>query len=364
MKTIVTFVALATLTFSIQYLTAQEVAKTSESTADSQRIQQLLDQKELIIQKEKNLLKKEVGDINERLANEEITIEEAQELKKDAATLHALNIENRMAIIDNKIALMKRNQIEYVNEDPQSKIEIGINAENDQTGDQLFGLNVNTGKEKKIKYDKRTQSGPMLAIGFNNALSENGSIDDLDYKIAGSRFFELGWLWSTRVFKETNFMRINYGISYMSNGLKPTDNRYFVVNDDQTTLEEFEFDLDKSKFRMDQLVMPLYFEFGPYKVDKNEERIRYRTTGKFKIGVGGYAGVAINTVQKLKYKKDGDEIKDKIKQDFNTNNLIYGLGGYIGFGDTSLYVKYDLSPLFENTEVDQNNISLGLRWDL
>jgi len=29
-----------------------------------------------------------------------------------------------------------------------------------------------------------------------------------------------------------------------------------------------------------------------------------------------------------------------------------------------LYLKYDLNPLFKDNVIDQNNISLGLRFDL
>ncbi len=51
------------------------------------------------------------------------------------------------------------------------------------------------------------------------------------------------------------------------------------------------------------------------------------------------------------------------KGDFNTNNFIYGLSAYVGFSEISLYVKYDLNPLFTNNPIKQNNISLGVRFD-
>jgi hypothetical protein len=36
----------------------------------------------------------------------------------------------------------------------------------------------------------------------------------------------------------------------------------------------------------------------------------------------------------------------KMKNDFNTNDLVYGLSGYVGWGATSIYAKYDLKPYF------------------
>ena len=69
-------------------------------------------------------------------------------------------------------------------------------------------------------------------------------------------------------------------------------------------------------------------------------------------------------MQKLKYRIDGDRIKDKQKGVFEVNNFVYGLSSYVGIGSSALYVKYDLSPVFNNQSKKQNNISLGLRIDL
>ena len=80
--------------------------------------------------------------------------------------------------------------------------------------------------------------------------------------------------------------------------------------------------------------------------------------------MGGYFGVNGNAVQKITYKENGDRVKEKIKRNFNTNTFTYGLSGYIGVGDLSLYAKYDIAPLFKNQTFDQNNISLGIRLDL
>ncbi|NRA94193.1 MAG: hypothetical protein HRU26_16215, partial [Psychroserpens sp.] len=84
----------------------------------------------------------------------------------------------------------------------------------------------------------------------------------------------------------------------------------------------------------------------------------------FKFGIGGYAGFNIGTQQKLRYKEDGDRVKEKIKRNYNTSDFIYGLSAYIGIDEVSLYCKYDLNPVFRNQAQDQNNISLGLRLDL
>ena len=115
---------------------------------------------------------------------------------------------------------------------------------------------------------------------------------------------------------------------------------------------------------MDNLVIPVHFEFGPSRVTKTEERIRYSINKKFRLGLGAYAGINIGTIQKLKYDIEGKSVKDKLNRDYNTSNLIYGLSGYMGFDGVLLYAKYDLNPIFQDATVTQRNISLGLRFDL
>ena len=69
------------------------------------------------------------------------------------------------------------------------------------------------------------------------------------------------------------------------------------------------------------------------------------------------------TQQKLRFREDGDRVKQKIRRNFNASDFIYGLSAYVGIGTTSLYAKYDLNSLFKDQAVDQNNISLGVRFD-
>ncbi|MDY7396521.1 hypothetical protein UMM65_14815 [Aureibaculum sp. 2210JD6-5] len=341
----------------VQSLAAQDYQKTS--------IEILKEQKERIVMQEKEVLKKEVQTINKRLENKEITKDEAQDLKEELAKKHALNIENRIAIIDNKIALLERNDgtLSEIDSSPPVSVEIGIGAKS-RDNDYVFGMLVQDKRQKKIKYDRKTTSDLIIAFGLNNALIDNQSFDDSPYKIGGSRFFELGWAWQTRVFKNSNFLRLNYGLSFQFNGLKPKDNQYFVDNNNQTELQEFQYNLKKAKLRMDNLVFPIHFEFGPSKLRKTEHSIRYSTHRNFKFGIGGYAGFNLGTRQKLKYQIDGDKVKDKIKRDYNTTNFVYGLSTYAGFGDTTLYLKYDLNPIFKDALVEQHNISLGLRFHL
>tara|TARA_R110002049_G_scaffold37208_1_gene117506 strand:+ start:70253 stop:71266 length:1014 start_codon:yes stop_codon:yes gene_type:complete len=322
---------------------------------NQEKIDSLKTFKETIKNQERDFLKAEVEAINLRVDNGEITNEEATVLKKESAKKRALNIENRISIVNNKISLYERNIYETDYElDKENKIGIMIS-------NKTFNIK---GTKKEPKYDLRTSNDFLFAIGFNNVIIDGENFDDSPYKKGGSGFVELGWNWKTRVFKNSEFLRFKYGVSLQWNKLNPKDNQYFVQNGNATTLEEFSTGLKKSEFRVTNLVLPVHFEFGPLKKLDRTDRIRYINNNQFKIGLGGYAGFNIGTQQKLKYNENGNNIKEKIRRDFNTNDFVYGLSGYIGFGDTALYVKYDLSPIFKSQLIEQNNISVGIRFDV
>jgi len=338
--------------------TENEPQKTDTITSKS-RIKELETEKRRLVEIEKEALKKKVSAIEDQLAANTITKEEAETQKMDFATLAAKNIENRTAIIDNQIELLKRDQ----DLAPDGK---GFRLVFDRESDGIFGMDFqdNDNSEKVVEYDLRTTSSLVIAAGLNNAIIEGQSLEDSPYKIGGSRFFEIGWAWKTRVFDDTNWLRFKYGFSFQFNGLKMEDNQYFVERGEQTVLETFPLDLDKSKMRFDNLVIPLHFEIGSSKKVVKEDRIRYTTDDKFKLGLGGYAGLNLLTIQKLKYEEDGNNRKDKFKQNYNTNNFIYGLSGYVGVGDFAVYLKYDLNTIFKDNLADERNVSLGVRFDL
>ena len=337
MKTVTILLTILFLNFAFPQVQAQE-----ESVWD--KIEHLEQEKEEIIAEEKAALKKKVERITLQRENGEIFREEATMRKEEAAKEHAQNIENRIAIIDNKIALLSRGE------------EGVVENEDEDSWHWEFG-------ESK-EHLNRTSSSLVLAVGFNNALQEGQSINDSDFEIAGSRFFEIGMDWKTRVFNNSNWLRFRYGFAFQFNGLKPTDNRYFVEDGEYTELEEYPMELEKSKFRMDNLVVPVHFEFGPSERRESDEQVWFSDEKKFKVGLGGYAGLNIGERQKLKYSEDGDRVKKKNKSGFNTNDFVYGLSAYIGWSDILLYGKYDLNPIFQDPNEVLSSMGVGLRIEL
>lgn len=356
MRTITLYLLLLLTAFLSQSLNAQ-------NEQYQRKIEVLRSLKDDVVNQEKEALKSKIEKINKRLKNNDISADEARTLKEDAAKKHALNIENSIAIIDNKIALLERNEGETFILSESEEYDDGM-FKIDVNGERVLSFNSKDWK-RDVKYDRRTYVDPVIAIGLNNAIIDGQSLEDSPYQLGGSRFFELGWAWRTRVFKNSNALRLNYGVSFQFNGLETKRNEYFVVEDGQTTLQEFEFDLRKSKFRMDNLVFPVHFEFGPSRFIESEDKIRYSIRNKFRFGIGGYGGFNIGARQKLKYRnEEGRRVKDKLKGGYNTSSFVYGLSAYVGFDGIQLYAKYDLNPIFKDAVVKQRNVSLGVRFDL
>ena len=361
MRVITIYLVLLFVSLAVQNVSAQE------NKDYQQKIEQLKKRKERISEQEKEALKIEVEEINKRYENKQISYEEAKVLKESVAKKRALNIENRITIVDNEILLLERNNGDVLESeaiDSTGNTGLGISIDLTRGDGSSLNWQKNRRLKKELKYDRRTYSDFVLAVGLNNVLIDGQSINDSPYKVWGSRFFEMGWSWRTRVFENTNIVRLNYGFSFQFNGLKPKDNQYFVVENGQAELQEFEYYLKKSKLRMDNLVFPVYLEFGPSKLHKTEKTMRYSLTNQFRLGIGAYGGFNMSTRQKLKYDRNGENVKDKLKRGYNTNDFIYGLSAYIGFDGVLLYAKYDLNPIFKDALIDQNNISLGLRFDL
>jgi len=326
-----------------------------------ERAKEIGNQIETITSEEKKALRVEIEAIDNQIIEGKITKEKADELKLKIAEERALNIETKVAVEEEKL-----NQL------IQDKVDGKVKYETDTTSVRIgkrFVIKIenDTVSKKPREYkERRTTSQFVFALGLNNLITEGENIENSDFRVAGSHFYECGLTYNTRILKNANLLHAKYGLSVMYNNLRPTDNRLFVKNGNQTELQTAAVDLTESRLRNVQLVMPVHleFDFTPKKLSKDGTKTYFRTHESFRVGLGGYGGFNIKSKQITKYKLDGDKVKDKQKGDFNTSDFVYGLSAYIGYRATSLYVKYDMNPLFKDNTIDQNNISLGLRFDL
>lgn len=311
------------------------------------RARAIADKIEAITLSEKEALKKEVEAINSDLDKGIITKDQAASKKQELATMRAKTIETKVASLQDEL----KNLV-------QEKVD-GKLAENKKLKKFSFSI----GKDTVSKSEKRTTSQFVFAAGVNNLVT-NGQVANSDFRYWGSHFYEWGLTYNTRLLKTKNLLHLKYGLSVMYNNLRPTDNRVFVKSGDQTTLQTSPIHLDDSRFRNVYLVAPLHLEFDFSKNKSNDGKPFFQSHQSFRVGLGGYAGFRIKSKQfELFDNGQNQDVTVKTKGDFNVNDFIYGVSGFIGYKETSLYLKYDLNPIFQNNVIKQNNISLGIRFD-
>jgi hypothetical protein len=342
MKTI-TFYVVAVLCLLANRLNAQETFE-AQASAISKNI-------EMITKEEKDSLKVEVEQVNNLLEKGEINAAEATTRKQQLADKRAANIEARVAVEEQKLSQLVKDKVDGKLAPANSKFTFSFNK-----GDKTDSTKV---KEQSFK---RTTSQFVFALGVNRLVTDD-KIDNSNFKWR-SDFYEWGVAFNTRILKNNNLLHAKYGLSLQYNNLRPDNNQIFVTEGGQTGLAPSGIDLDVSRLRYVNLVVPVHLEFDLTKRQENGEKTYYPIHKSVRLGVGGYAGVNVKEKQIIKYTDaDSHDVKLKQKGDFNVSDFVYGVSAYLGYGDISLYAKYDLQPVFANNVADQNNLSLGLRFD-
>ncbi|MFN3753396.1 hypothetical protein [Flavobacterium sp.] len=333
-------------------LTAQEKEKVAkDETTFELRVKLIANKIEAITKEEKAALKTEIESVNKELEAGTITKEQADEKKLKFAEIRSKNIETRVGQAQEELK-------ELVNQKVAGKIK----DDRQHLGIHFNWVNKND-SIRKSRGERRTTSQFVFAAGVNNLVTD-GSVANSDFRYWGSHFYEWGTTWNTRLLKNDNLLHLKYGMSVMYNNLRPTDNRLFVVDGNQTNLETSPVNLKDSRLRNVYVTVPLHLEFDFTKSKDKDGKKIFRTHESVRFGIGGYAGVRVKSKQKTKYELDGNDFYIKEKGDFNANDFIYGVSTYLGYGETSIYLKYDLNPLFKDNAIKQNNISLGVRFDL
>jgi hypothetical protein len=336
------------------------------------RAKAIADQIEKITDHEKNALKTEIDSLDKEVENGIIPKEKAENLKLKKAEVRAANIEAKVTIEEIKLNQLVQDKVDGKLEEEvihrgRTKVIVGINTDSIGKYSREFnvtGMKFYNGQEdKQNRQSKRTTSQIVFAAGFNNLVTDK-QVANSDFKYLDSHFYEWGFTYNTRILKEDNLLHFKYGMSLMYNNLRATDDRYFVKNGAQTDLVTSTVHLKESRFRDVYIMVPLHLEFDFTKKEIRDDVNYFRTHKSVRVGLGGYAGFRVKSKQILCYDDaNGNDVEQKTKGGFHVNDFNYGLSTYVGYKATSIYLKYDLQPLFENNPIDQNNISLGLRFD-
>lgn len=331
---------------------------------------------EIITNQQKDSLKAKIIDIDKKLEKEEITKETSDTLKQEVAAYHARRIEKLVGEQERLLQLLVQDK---TNGKIASSDNLTVAEGDDNTftiGNKVFRLTLKDDgdndykKESKTKYknnkSRKTTSQFVFALGVNNVLTNDdfSSLNDSDYKFWQSHFYELGWTWKTRFTQDPSQLYFKYGVSFLWNNLRLEDNKIHFKNGDVTEIQTYGNQLSESRLRHVQMNFPMHLEWD---LSKNkiydDGRVKDRTHNSVRLGVGGFVGFKLGTRQYLEYEDaNGVDVEEVQYDNFNMNTVNYGLSAYLGYKSTSLYVKYDLNPLFKNTET--RNLSMGIRFDM
>lgn len=325
-----------------------------------------------ITKQQKDSLKIKVQEINLQLEDKKITKSKADELKRAAALYHAQRIETLVAREERKLQQLVQDRVDgkILGEDKyyeESTFSIGSRTFQVRLTDEDYYERQERKKRRLARrYTRRTTSQFVFAMGVNNVLVDNqiSSLNDSPYQFWRSRFYEVGFTHKYRLSKDASQAYLKYGFSFLWNNLRPEGNQYHVVNGPQTELADYQFDLSESRLRHVQMTFPLHLEldFSKDRVFDDGSFRDYRNRS-FRFGIGGFVGFKMGTRQYLEYRNaSGTRVEELQKGSFNQNIYHYGISSYFAYRSCGLYVKYDLNPLFKNT--DTRNISMGIRFDL
>lgn len=344
-----TFYLAALMCLYLNSVVAQDIKVATDPNTFESRAKAIAEKIDAITKEEKAALTLEIESVNQQLESGAITMQEADDRKLKLAESRAKSIEVRVAEAQDELNQLVADRVE------------GRIKDQDLTAFFSFKWFKND-EAKKSRGESRTTSQFVFAGGLNN-LATNQQVAHSDYKVWGSHFYEWGFTYNTRILKNNNLLHAKYGLSVQYNNLRPTENRYQVEDGKQTILETSAINLDDSRMRNVNLVLPVHLEFDFTKKKFDNDQTVFKTHRSFRIGVGGYAGANIKSKQILKFEDDGNRVRQKSKGDYNVNDFVYGVSAYAGYRQTSLYIKYDLNPVFADNVVDQNNISMGIRFD-
>lgn len=330
-----------------------------------QRAKKISDNIEQITKAQKDSLKIEIENLESAFKNRVITKDDFEAKKLERAEYRANRIEELVAIEEEKLSQLVKDKVEgripenYYFTD---SLVIGKKRKFKITYSN-YTDNYDTVKRPRKEYsEKRTTTQFVIAGGLNNVVTDGdfSTLEDSEFGVWSSRFFEWGFTFKTRVLPNSNLLQAKYGLSMMYNNVRPKGGQYFVKEGKETHLVSDNPDVERSRFKNVYLAIPVHLEMDLSKNKTNADgKPVFRTQQSLRLGIGGYAGVRVKSKQVI-----WEEYKVKQKGDFNASDFLYGLSAYIGYENISLYMKYDLNPMFKNNAIDQNNISFGIRLDL
>lgn len=353
-----------TTIFLFALLSALVFGQQKEIESKMKRFSQKIDS---IVSAEKKMMNIEMDAVDKKFEQGKITQEEKMLQKKNIADKFESNINVKVEKENASISALTKD-IAMNSIFKKKKDSANHTTEIKLGGDSYIKIN---GKEV-VKQKSSNRKQLSFSYAFLNLADNANSFDAFDsdsrMRIGNSHSFELQSRRERQLGSSTSPFSIRYGISYRTDTYMPKRSLVFVENNGQLSLENFtQGDVKRSKLRNVYFTIPVDFQWvlNPSYVTKNGVTKIDTDKKQFRIGAGFYAGVKTRTIVKVKYyEPDGDFEKYQYISDYGVNGFLFGTKLSLSYGGLHLFVRKDLTPIFNNEAVLPNKygVQVGIEF--
>src|SRR5690554_4522093 len=286
---------------------------------------------EKIVNQEKEKLKISTDSINLLFQKNELTSEQAEQIKLDLAQKSSDKINYLISEEETKLVSLVQNTVE----------------------EQIANPEVNDNHV----IQNRTHALTSFAVGWRGVRGGSGIEKDIN-----GTYLNIGMMMKTRLFENHSLYYLKYGLTYNMQSVNlDKSNKYYVMNGNQTDYVEYPINIRRnSTFTNSFLRIPVALEFDFSKKTTIQGQDVYRTNRGMKFSLGGYIGYNIDSRQVLRYRENGRGISKTQRADWNVSDWEYGLTTTISYENIGFFVDYGLNPVFNNNSTDQRMISFGV----
>jgi hypothetical protein len=201
------------------------------------------------------------------------------------------------------------------------------------------------------------------AVWSGFGLTANGFLNAQDQLTTGSElgFLELDPARSIGV--QLNLLEKRFpiikGYLGVTTGLGIQWNRYALKgNYDITATNDTIFGVENTSVQYSKNVLSSTYLQAPILLQINTNK---NPSESWTIAAGIVGGIRIGGVHKTKWEIDGNESKDKTKDDFNFNPFQASLMALVGYGQWNLYMTYNLTDVFnEGSALSLRGVNAGI----
>lgn len=202
----------------------------------------------------------------------------------------------------------------------------------DNSNDYNTDLNISM---KRNPLKDRFNSHLLIQFGVNGLDWQDSRGQEPGIIPGKSWFWEFGMIKDVRLGSQESNVLLEFGVTYLRNRFR-LDRSVVLISDSGRDggFESFENNTSNVRINNSFITIPINLVIGRRK--------------NLSLGVGGYAGYRMSTVQKLFYVENNEDIEMKRSGDYNINDWLYGAQVSLSFKNITLIGKYHLSNFFEN----------------